>query len=232
MAGFDRPDAPGRDPDAPQFDPEAHLGDLLVLQVSGIQEGVETEYGLRDVIVADVFVIGPPGRIVAEYPEAWLFGTVLFTQLKKKRGRSVLGVLELGEKKQGRKAPYRLAEPNPQQEQAAVAAMTSRPDPAAQQPAQDPWTQQQQAQQAPWGQQPAPVQQPAGPPPGWGQQPAQPAQQQPAWGPPPQQPAGPPPGWGQQPAAQQQLPEPAQPATAPGPWEQQPASAGQRAPWE
>jgi hypothetical protein len=229
MAGFDRADAPGRDPDAPMFDPEAHLGSLLVVQVSGIQEGVETEYGLRDVIVADVFVIGPPGVITEAFPDAWLFGTVLFTQLKKKKGRTVLGVLELGEKKQGRKAPYRLADPTDAQEQAAIRAMASRPDPAQQAPAADPWGQQ--AQQGGW-QQPAPAQQPAGPPPGWGQQPQQPAQQpaqQPWSQPQPQQ--GPPPGWGQQPAAQQQLPEPAQPATAPGPWEQ-PASAGQRAPWE
>lgn len=218
MAGFDRPDAPGRDPDAPTFDPEAHLGSLLVVQVSGIQEGVETEYGLRDVIVADVFVIGPPGVIVEAFPEAWLFGTVLYTQLKKKKGRTVLGVLELGEKKQGRKAPYRLADPTDAQEQAAIRAMASRPDPAAQQQPADPWGAQQQ---------------PAGPPPGWGQQPAAAPAQQPAWGPPPQQPApaGPPPGWGQQPAAQQQLPEPAQPATAPGPWEQAPAGPP-RAPWE
>jgi hypothetical protein len=128
----------------------------------------------------------------------------------------VLGVLELGEKKQGRKAPYRLAEPNPAQEQAALAAMTSRPDPAAQQPAGDPWAAQQPQQQ--------------GPPPGWGQQ--QPAAQpQPGWGPPPQQ-QGPPPGWGQQPAAQQQLPEPAQPATAPGPWDSPAGGSTQRAPWE
>src|SRR4051812_1442062 len=109
MAGFDRPDAPGRDQDAPQFDPSAHLGDLLVVQVSELKESVETEYGDRPVVVADVHVIARDATISASYPEAWLFGTVLFSQLKKKKGRTVLGVLEQGDKRPGKKPPWRLA---------------------------------------------------------------------------------------------------------------------------
>jgi hypothetical protein len=144
MAGFDRPDAPGRDPDAPQFDPNMHIGDLLVLQVTDLMESVETEYGDRPVVVADVFVIDRDATIKAEYPEAWLFGTVLYSQLKKKRGRTVLGVLEQGEKRPGKKPPWRLADPSDAQEAAALRAMASKPDapqedePAAK-PADDPW---------------------------------------------------------------------------------------------
>jgi hypothetical protein len=108
-AGFDRPDAPGRDPDAPQFDMEHNLGQLLVLRVIG-QQQTETEYGVRPVVVADVFVIGPEngGVIRAEYPESWLFGTVLHSQLRGKIGRTVVGLLEQGEKRPGRKPPWRL----------------------------------------------------------------------------------------------------------------------------
>lgn len=128
MSTFDRPDAPGRDPDSPQFDPSAHLGDLLVVQVQDVQRGVVTEYGERDVIVADVHVVGRDSTVTATYPEAWLFGTVLFSQLRQKKGRTVLGVLEQGEKRPGKKPPWRLADPTDAQEDAAIRAMTSRPD--------------------------------------------------------------------------------------------------------
>ena len=69
MAGFDKPDAAtGRDPDAPQFDPNQHLGDLLVVQVTDTMDAVETEYGERQVIVADVYVIKPDATIGSAYP--------------------------------------------------------------------------------------------------------------------------------------------------------------------
>lgn len=141
MAGFDRPDAPGRDPDSPQFDPTQHLGDLLVIQVQDIQRGVVTEYGERDVIVADVHVIGRDATVTSSYPEAWLFGTVLFSQLREKRGRTVLGVLEQGEKRPGKKPPWRLADPTDAQEDAALRAMASKPGKAEPDPADaaDPW---------------------------------------------------------------------------------------------
>ncbi len=153
MAGFERPDAPGRDPDAPQFDPQQHLGDLLVVQVTDVQSGVVTEYGERDVIVADVHVVAPDGSLAASYEGAWLFGTVLHNQLKRKRGRTVLGVLELGEKRPGRKPPWRLADPTDAQEAAALRAMASRPD-AAEQESDQPATV---AERDPWGAAPEPA---------------------------------------------------------------------------
>lgn len=132
---FDKPDAPGRDSDAPQFDMTQHLGDLLVVQVTDLQEAVVTEYGERNVIVADVHVIDPAGTIRETYAETWLFGTVLWSQLKAKRGRTVLGVLEQGEKRPGKKPPWRLADPTGPQEDAALRAMSSKPDaPAEPQP--------------------------------------------------------------------------------------------------
>jgi hypothetical protein len=136
---FDRPDAPGRDPESPQFDQKAHLGDLLVLQVQSAERGVETQFGPADVITADVFVIDPAGTIREQYQDAWLFGTVLFSQLREKRGRSVLGVLEQGEKKPGKNPPWRLADPTDAQEELALRAMASKPDkPVEVQPAAQP----------------------------------------------------------------------------------------------
>jgi hypothetical protein len=212
-AGFDRPDAPGRDPDAPQFDMEHNLGQLLVLRVIG-QQQTETEYGVRPVVVADVFVMGPEngGVIRAEYPESWLFGTVLHSQLRGKIGRTVVGLLEQGEKRPGRKPPWRLnGEVPPQAEQAAMRAMMARPEPAQQQP-----------QQPAWGQTPAAGQQ-GGPSPWETQQ--QPAHQDP-WT--TQQPAQQPGPWGQQPLP---TPPPAG-APAPAPWGQAQPAAAPPAPWE
>jgi hypothetical protein len=137
---FDKPDAPGRDSDAPQFNMTEHLGDLLVIQVTDIQTGVVTEYGERDVIVADVHVIGRDSTISATYEQTWLFGTVLFSQLKGKRGRTVLGVLEQGEKRPGKKPPWRLADPTDAQEAAALKAMSSKPDAPEEGKPADPWT--------------------------------------------------------------------------------------------
>lgn len=129
MSMFEKPDAPGRDSDAPQFDYAQHMGSLLAIQVTDVVEDVETEYGSRDVIVGTVHVIDASSRrISATFEEAWLFGTVLFSQMKKKKGRLVLGVLEQGEKRPGKKAPWRLGDASDDQEAAAVAALTSSPE--------------------------------------------------------------------------------------------------------
>jgi hypothetical protein len=149
---FDKADAPGRDPDAPMFDPNEHIGDLLVIQVTDILENVETEYGPADVIEADVHVIGRDATISATFERTWLFGKVLFNQLKKKKGRSVLGVLEQGEKRPGRKPPWRLGDPTDAQEAAAIKAMAARPDAAVDQTPEH----QRPAAEDPWAAQPTP----------------------------------------------------------------------------
>lgn len=200
---------------------EQHVGDLLVIRVHDAVRGLQTENGAADCIRADVHVIGPEnGGVIREtFQDTYLFGRVIFGQLSRKAGRTVVGILEgqPGVKVQGKNVPYRLnGDVPPQAEAAAVRAMQSRPDPAPQQ----------QRQQPAWGTTPQPGQQ-GGPPP-WEQQqlPAQPAQQ--PWGAPPaQQPAQQP--WGQQPAAappQQPAPPASDPwgAAPPAPWEQ-PAGA-------
>jgi hypothetical protein len=168
-APFDRPDSGGGD----QFVNADHVGALLVIQPKEAIRGLETSNGAADVIVADVFVIGPPGVITEEFHDTYLFGKVLQGQLKRKIGRTVLGVLngQPGVKVGGQNVPYTLGDPSPQQEQAAIRAMSSRPDPvqqetpaSRQQPAQDPWGQQPvtpaqaaqvQSVQNTWGQPPA-----------------------------------------------------------------------------
>jgi hypothetical protein len=216
---FDRPDAGGGD----QFVNEQHVGDLLVMQVHDAVRGLQTENGLADCIRADVHVISPEGGgIIREsYLDTYVFGKVLFSQLRQKVGRTVVGILEgqPGVKVQGKNVPYRLnGDVPPPAEQAAVRAMQSRPAPVQQQngwntpaPGQQggpsPWEQQQAPapQPSPWGQQPAAA--PPAPQPGpWGQQPlpAAPPAQQPQPGP-----------WGQQPAA-----------APPAPWEQPAATPG------
>lgn len=141
---FDRPDAPGRDPDAPQFILEDHVGDLLVIQPQSHDPAFKTEYGERPLVVADVHVIDPAGTIRETFPEAWLFGTVLHSQLRQKMGRTVLGVLEQGQKQPGKKPPWRLADPTDAQEAVALRAMASKPDAPEEQapePKPDPWAQ-------------------------------------------------------------------------------------------
>ncbi len=208
---FDRPDAGGGD----QFVNEQHVGDLLVIQVHDAVRGLQTENGLADCIRADVHVIGPEnGGVIREsFLDTYVFGKVLFSQLRQKVGRTVVGLLEgqPGVKVQGKNVPYRLnGDVPPPAEAAAVRAMQSRPAPVQQ-------------QQNGWGTPPAGQQ--GGPSP-WEQQqvPAQPAQS--PWGAPPAQPAAGP--WGQQPlpaAPPSQQPQP-------GPWDQPQPAAAPPAPWE
>lgn len=109
-----------------------------MVQVSDVLEAQETEYGPADVIVADVHVIDPAGRIAASYPETWLFGRVLFGQLKKKKGRTVLGVLEQGAKQPGKNPPWRLGDASDAQEALALRAMATKPDAAEPEPQRQP----------------------------------------------------------------------------------------------
>jgi hypothetical protein len=207
---FDRPAPPGD-----QFQPEHHVGALLVIEVLEHVPPMLTKVSEKpqDAIRANVYVVGPPGVVTAEFQNTLLWPRIIVSRLRQSIGRTVLGVLtgQPNVKRDGKNVPYDLDDPAPAMEQAAVAAMTQRQMQApAQQPAQQ-WGQQPAAPaQAPWGQQ-QPAQQPGGwqqppaqqgPPPGYGQPAAAPAQQ------------GPPPGWGQQPATQP-------PATGqPGPWGQ------------
>lgn len=169
---FDKPAAPAGNGDV--INQAQHIGDLMVITV---QEHIPsmvttaTKPGeTTQAVKADVYVIAPDATISAEYHDTLLFGKVLCGQLKASVGRTVVGLLAYGEAERGKNAPYILNEAPAQAEEAAVRAMTSRPQPA-QQAAQAPA---QQAQAGGWGGQPAgqaPAQQAA---PWGGAQPAQP----------------------------------------------------------
>jgi hypothetical protein len=125
---FDSPDAGSGD----LFTNADHVGDLLVIKVDRTELGVQTENGPADVIRADVSVINRDGTIGDTYVDAMLFGKVLFGQLKRKAGRTVVGVFqgEPGVKRNGKSVPYTLDAATPEQNELAVRAMTSAPEPA------------------------------------------------------------------------------------------------------
>lgn len=125
---FDTPDAGSGD----LFTNAEHCGDLLVIKVDRTELGVQTENGPADVIRADVSVINPDGTVGDTFDDAMLFGKVLFGQLKRKVGRTVVGVFrgEPGVKRNGKSVPYTLDEATPEQTELAVRAMTAAPTPA------------------------------------------------------------------------------------------------------
>lgn len=123
---FDTPSAGGD-----LFVNNEHVGDLLVIKVKDT-DNIQTTASEKpsDVIIADVTVINPDGTAGDEYTDATLFGRVLYGQLKRSIGRTVLGRFELGEKKPGKHAPYVLNPAGPEDTDRAMRAMTSAPAPA------------------------------------------------------------------------------------------------------
>lgn len=160
---FDKP-AP-REESGDNFDQKAHVGALLVIKVHKYEPSVVTKFSPNgtEAVKADVYVIGADATVTGEYVNTLLFGKVLCGQLRQSEGRTVVGILGLGEAGAGKNAPYVFDEAPPAAEEAAVRAMTSKPAPA-----QVPAQQAQPAAAAPWGAQPATVA--AGvPAPPWGQ---------------------------------------------------------------
>lgn len=124
---FDSPDLSGD-----LFVNADHCGDLLVIKVDRTELGMQTENGAADVIRGDITVINPDGTPGDTFDDAVIFGRVIFGQLKKKVGRTVVGVLngEPGVKRNGKSVPYTFDPATPEQTELAVRAMTSAPAPA------------------------------------------------------------------------------------------------------
>lgn len=153
---FDKPTPAGETGD--MINQKEHLNDLLVIQVHEHIPHMQTKFTkpgeVTPAVKATVYVIAPDATISAEYVNTLLFGKVLTDQLKRSEGRTVVGILAEGEQRGSNNAPYLLNEAPPQAEEAAVRAMTNKPAPAQQAPAQP--AQQAPAQPAaPWAQQPA-----------------------------------------------------------------------------
>lgn len=131
---FDAPDAPRQttiDPDAPRWREENHLGAVCVFQPLELLPDFETEYGKKLALRCNVLVTTGPGA-GARYDDALIFGTVVVGQLQEKIGRTVLARLAQGEKRPGKRPPWKLDADSVTQDEAtaAVRAMTSAPDPA------------------------------------------------------------------------------------------------------
>ena len=110
-----------------------HVGDLLVVRVIRTEEGVTTENGPADVIVCDITVINDDGTIGDEFDETMVFGRVFYGQMKRKLGRTFVGVWygEPGVKRNGKNVPYQLNPATPEQIDLATRAMRAQVTPPA-----------------------------------------------------------------------------------------------------
>jgi hypothetical protein len=141
-APFDIEPAPATGGD--QFRNADHEGDLIVLTVKGT--GRETfDNGESEFIIADITVVepDPANRDTSAgdtFDDAWVFGRVLFGQLKRKVGRTFVGRIVKGQAQKGRSAPWQLDPVSPEETQRAVEFMKVRlaPPPAQSGPATGP----------------------------------------------------------------------------------------------
>ena len=104
-----------------QFRNADHEGELLVLAVKGT--GKETfENGESEFIVADITIVEGPNA-GEQFEDAWVFGRVLFGQLKRKVGRTFVGRIVKGQAQKGKAAPWQLDPVDAETTQRAVAFM-------------------------------------------------------------------------------------------------------------
>lgn len=89
---------------------EDHLGRLLLIEPKSVETDIQTAFGSKDAVRADVTVIDADGA-PEEYPDALIFPAVLISQTRSLVGEQVLGRLNQGTAKPGQKPPWRLNEP-------------------------------------------------------------------------------------------------------------------------
>jgi hypothetical protein len=99
MTTFSAPAAPGATGD--KFDIKAHNGALLLIDVNGLKEQVETVHGPADAIACNIAVLDGEHK-GDEYDDTLVFPRVLVGQLKSSIGKLVLARLGQGEKKPGK----------------------------------------------------------------------------------------------------------------------------------
>lgn len=101
-----------------------HEGELIVLAVKGTGKDTfdngETEFIIADITVVDGANAGE------QYEDAWVFGRVIFGQLKRKVGRTFVGRINKGQAQKGKSAPWQLDPVNPEETQRAVEFMRAR----------------------------------------------------------------------------------------------------------
>jgi hypothetical protein len=100
---FDQPSAPGAGIDLGPL-----TGALLMINVRGVESGIQTIHGVANAVRVDVDVIDGPGA-GQHHDDVLLFPRVLQGQLRGHVGGKVIGRLGVGEAKPGKNAPWLLA---------------------------------------------------------------------------------------------------------------------------
>lgn len=85
------------------------LGRLLLIEPKDVEKDIQTAFGLKDAVRADITVIDAPDA-PEEYLDALIFPGVLISQTRPLIGEQVLGRLAQGEAKPGQKPPWKLLE--------------------------------------------------------------------------------------------------------------------------
>lgn len=86
-----------------------HKGRLLLIEPKAVEFGIQTAFGEKDAIRADVTIIDAPDAPEV-YDDALIFPGVLISQTRSLIGEKVLGRLSQGAAKSGQKPPWRLDE--------------------------------------------------------------------------------------------------------------------------
>lgn len=119
---FSNPAAGGR------FSAKDHNGRLLLITPTGYRESVETTFGTKDAVEANIVVIDERKPADSEEIDGGLlFGGVLIGQTKSRIGKGmILGRLEQGEAKKGQQPPWRLADATDAEKDLARAYLASK----------------------------------------------------------------------------------------------------------
>lgn len=83
-------------------------GSLLLVTVKSVEEGIQTTFGVKDAIKADIAVLDGDHK-AERYEDTLIFPKVLVGALRSNVGRMVLGRLGQGNAKPGQKPPWILA---------------------------------------------------------------------------------------------------------------------------
>lgn len=89
---------------------EDHKGRLLLVEPKELEKEIETTFGTKDAVRADVTVIDAD-EAPEVYVDALIFPGVLISQTRSLIGEKVLGRLGQGQAKSGQKPPWRLEDP-------------------------------------------------------------------------------------------------------------------------
>jgi hypothetical protein len=108
------------------FSCEEHKGALIAVRVTGTGTA-DMDWGPSDYITGDVTVIEGP-HAHEQYDDAAIFGKFIYQSLKRKVGRTVLGVITQGTEKIKGNYPWKLEPATPEQTERAVRFMADRPD--------------------------------------------------------------------------------------------------------